>query len=66
MLVILFVLVHVLKISATWEGEFLIQELPGVIFYQLVDKELSSQYPMENLKIQNSKSAKVKYSDGKH
>lgn len=54
-----------LKISATWGGEFPTQTLPGVIFYQLVDKKLSAQHPMEKLKIQNSKSAEVKYSDGK-
>lgn len=54
--IILLVLLHVLKISATWEGGFPIQEPSGVIFYQLVDKGLSSENSTEKLNIQNSKS----------
>lgn len=54
--IILFVLLHLLKISATWEGGSPVQEPSGVIFYQLVDKELSPQNPTEKLNIKNFKS----------
>lgn len=62
--IILFVLLHVLKTSATWEGGFPVQEPCGVILYQLVDKELSSQKSAEKLNMQKFQILN-KYSDTK-